>query len=89
MPEDRYPTFKREFEKELKVAVPDPSIIKLVITDAHKSISGYLKDNSAFDGYQRIIDFYHASEHLSHMAEAIYGKSRKGHKNGAKDTGRY
>ncbi len=74
MPEDRYPTFKREFEKELKIADPGPSTAKLVITDAHKSISGYLKENPAFEGYQRIIDFYHASEHLSHMAEAIHGK---------------
>jgi hypothetical protein len=75
MPEDYYPTFKREFEKEIKLANINPSASKLVITDAHKSISGYLKDNPAFFGYQRIIDFYHASEHLSHMAEAIHGKS--------------
>jgi hypothetical protein len=75
MPEDYYPTFKREFEKEIKFANTSPSVTKLVITDAHKSISGYLKDNTAFDSYQRIIDFYHASEHLSHMAEAIHGKS--------------
>lgn len=75
MPEDCYPTFKREFEKEIKLANTSPSVTKLVITDAHKSISGYLKDNPAFEGYQRVIDFYHASEHLSHMAEAIHGKS--------------
>jgi len=75
MPEDYYPTFKREFEKEIKFANTSQSVTKLVITDAHKSISGYLKDNPAFVGYQRIIDFYHASEHLSHMAEAIHGKS--------------
>jgi len=81
MPEDRYPTFKREFEKELKAAALSPSMVKLVITDAHKSISGYLKENSAFDGYQRIIDFYHASEHLSHMAEAIFGKKSAGAQN--------
>lgn len=75
MPEDCYPTFKREFEKEIKFANTSPSVTKLVITDAHKSISGYLKNNTAFDGYQRVIDFYHASEHLSHLAEAIHGKS--------------
>lgn len=75
MPEDRYPTFKHEFEKELNIAVQSPSTVKLVITDAHKSISGYLKENPAFHGYLRIIDFYHASEHLSHLAEAIHGKS--------------
>lgn len=75
MPESYYPTFKREFEKEIKSAAPGPTVTKLVITDAHKSISGYLKDNPAFDGYHRIIDFYHASEHLSLIAEAIHGKS--------------
>lgn len=80
MPEERYPIFKREFEKELKSAAPGSSVAKLVITDAHKSISGYLKDNPAFDGFQRIIDFYHASEHLSHMAEAIHGKTSEGAK---------
>lgn len=75
MPEKYYPTFKREFEKEIKRAGSCSLAAKLVITDAHKSISGYLKDNPAFDGYQRIIDFYHAAEHLSLMAEAIHGKS--------------
>jgi hypothetical protein len=75
MPEKNYPTFKREFEEELKSVNPGTSVTKLVITDAHKSISGYLKDNPAFEGYHRIIDFYHASEHLSLMSEAIHGKS--------------
>ena len=75
MPEKYYPAFKREFEKEIKSANPGPSVAKLLITDAHKSISGYLKDNPAFDGCQRIIDFFHASEHLSLMAEAIHGKN--------------
>jgi hypothetical protein len=56
-----------------------------VITDAHKSISGYLNENSAFEG--RIIDFYHASEHLSHLAEAIHGKSSGKQKPGTKSTG--
>lgn len=75
MPEKYYPTFKREFEKEIKSASLGPFVTKLVITDAHKSISGYLKDNPAFGGYHRIIDFFHASEHLSLIAEAIHGKS--------------
>ena len=75
VPEDCYPTFKREFEKEIKFANTIQPVTKLVITDAHTSISGYLKDNPAFGGYQRIIDFYHALEHLSHMAEDIHGKS--------------
>jgi hypothetical protein len=75
MPEKYYPAFKREFEEEIRSADPGFSVAKLIITDAHKSISGYLKDNPAFSGYHRIIDFYHASEHLSLLAEAIFGKS--------------
>lgn len=75
MPEDRYPTFKLEFEKELQHFETARDITKLVITDAHKSISGYLQDNPVFKDYQRIIDFYHASEHLSHIAEALHGKN--------------
>jgi hypothetical protein len=75
MPENRYPTFKFELEKEIQYFEAAPNVTKLVITDAHKSISGYLKNNPAFKDYKRIIDFYHASEHLSHLAEAIHGKS--------------
>lgn len=75
MPEERYPTFKRDFEKELEAAAPAPEVAKLIITDAHKSIWGYLKDNPAFKDYQWIIDFFHAAEHLSHLAEAIFGKN--------------
>jgi hypothetical protein len=75
MPEKYYPAFKREFEEEIRSADPGSSVAKLIITDAHKSISGYLKDNPVFSDYHRIIDFYHASEHLSLLAEAIFGKS--------------
>ena len=75
MPEDRYLTFKHEFEKELQHFGPLCNVTKLVITDAHKSITGYLKDNPVFKSYHRIIDFFHAAEHLSHAAEALHGKN--------------
>ncbi len=75
VPEKYYQTFEREFEEEIKSASPNSFVTKLIITDAHKSISGYLKDNPAFVGYQRIIDFFHDSEHLFLMAESIHGKS--------------
>ncbi len=75
MPENYYPTFKKDFEEEVKNAEPVSPQTKLIITDAHKSISGYLEGNPVFSNYHRIIDFYHACEHLSHLAEAIHGKS--------------
>lgn len=75
MPEKRFTTFKEAFEKELRLPQVQQSGTKLVITDAHKAISGYLKDNPVFEGFHRIIDFYHASEHLSHLAESLFGKT--------------
>ena len=51
MPEKYYPAFKREFEEEIRSASPDPSVAKLVITDAHKSISGYFKKHKKFMQY--------------------------------------
>jgi hypothetical protein len=32
-----------------------------------------------FPGCQRIVDFYHACEHLGHVLEAIWGKDYKAH----------
>ena len=77
MPEDYYPCFKREFEKEVEGVTSAHSTVKLIITDAHRSISGYLRDNPVFEGFHRIIDYYHASEHLSLLAEALHGKSSR------------
>lgn len=51
MPEEHYPTFKREFEKEIQLFKAATTTTKLVITDAHKSISGYLKDNPLFHNH--------------------------------------
>jgi hypothetical protein len=37
----------------------------------------YIKDNPMFYGFHRLIDFFHAAEHLSILSELIFGKSSK------------
>jgi len=77
MPEERYPKFKQEFEQTLKQAeevVPD-DVVKILLMDGARGFWTYAKDNSFYDGYIRLVDFYHATEHLASLAEAMFGKS--------------
>lgn len=75
MPEEKYGIFKTEFEEELKCT--GQTNVRILLTDAHKSIMGYLNENPIFQGFERLIDYYHAAEHLSLLSEAIFGKSSK------------
>lgn len=75
MPEERYGVFKEEFEKEVKNI--GQTKVKILLTDAHKSIMGYLNGNPLFEDFERLTDYFHAAEHLSSLSEAIFGKSNK------------
>jgi hypothetical protein len=77
MPEERYQTFKSDFETEIKSINYSGTKVKIMLTDAHKSIMGYLNDNPLYADFERLIDFFHAAEHLSLLAENIFGKSSK------------
>lgn len=77
MPEERYQTFKSDFETEIKSIDYSGTKVKIMLTDAHKSIMGYLNDNALYGDFERLIDFFHAAEHLSILAENIFGKSSK------------
>lgn len=79
MPESYFPTFKQQFEAELddiEKAV-DVAVKKVLLNDGHRVIWNYIDNNERFDGYEKLVDFYHASEHLSKVAEAIFGKKSK------------
>ncbi len=81
MPENYYCTFKEEFEKEIKHGMDSNPKVKILLVDAHLSIQGYLKTNPFFQDFHCLIDFYHACEHLSKLAEELFGKnSPKGQK---------
>ena len=83
MPESKAKTFKAEFERELADAEArlDQRVQKLLLCDGARSLWTYADDNPQYDDYEKLVDFYHTTEHLSKAAEALFGKgSEKGQK---------
>lgn len=81
MPEHESPTFKQQFEAELAAveARLDPRIIKILLLDGHRTLWNYAEGTNRFADYEKLIDYYHTTEHLSKAAEALFGKgSRRG-----------
>ena len=76
MPEDRAVTFKHDFERHLEIVESklDPQVIRVLLCDGHRVLWNYADHNDRFDGYEKLVDFYHADEHLSKAAEALFGK---------------
>ena len=76
MPEERAKTFKAEFERELADAEAklDQPTKKLLLCDGARGLWKYADSNSRYDDYEKLVDFYHASEHLSKAAEMLFGK---------------
>jgi hypothetical protein len=79
MPEDHAPTFKGKFERELAVAEAQlpPGAVKVLICDGARALWKYAKNNKRFDGYEKLVDYWHTLEHLSLAAEALFDKSTK------------
>jgi len=77
MPQDGAPIFKQQFEQEihaLEEKLPQ-SVTKIFLCDGHRSIWSYADNNPMYDGYEKLIDFYHTTEHLSKASEALFGKA--------------
>ncbi len=76
MPEERCPTFKAQFEAELDHVEKsvDPEVKKVLLNDGHRSIWNYIDHHERYKGYEKLVDFYHTTEHLSRAAEALFGK---------------
>ncbi len=76
MPEDRAPSFKAKFEAEVADAVARcPSdVIKIILCDGARGIWSYIDNEERFAGFEKLIDYWHAVEHLSLAAEALFGK---------------
>ena len=76
MPEDRAPTFKTKFEAEVEYAVAQcPSdVVKVVLCDGARGIWSYIDNEERFARFEKLIDYWHAAEHLSLAAEALFGK---------------
>ena len=76
MPEQRALGFKEEFEATLAAIGEELSdeITRIVIIDGARPLWNYIEGNPQFEGYHLLLDFFHASEHLSRAADALFGK---------------
>jgi len=80
MPEDRAPTLKAKFEQEVQDTESRLSddVVRIVLCDGARGLWSYIDENPQYDGYEKLVDYHHTTEHLSKAAEAIFGKgSRK------------
>lgn len=76
MPEYSFPTFKAMFNRELDSIESQlaEGVTKILLNVGHLAIWGFPEDER-YDVYEKLIDFYHTSKHLSLAAEALFGKS--------------
>lgn len=80
MPEDRSPTLKAKFERELQETESRLSdgVVRIVLCDGARGLWTYIDNHPHYDKYEKLVDYHHTTEHLSRAAEAIFGKgSRK------------
>jgi hypothetical protein len=76
MPEDKAPTLKMQLQKEVESTLrrlPE-DVTKIFVSDAAQGIRKEVDSNPLFDDVEKIIDYFHTTEHLSNAAEAIFGK---------------
>jgi len=76
MPEEKCPTLKRQLENEMKETLDrlPNDVTKVFLSDAAQGIRKEIDTNSAFNDFEKIVDYWHATDHLSNAAEAIFGK---------------
>jgi len=79
MPEEKSIEFKKEFERmvktvESKFSGDTSPVYRVLLTDGHLMIKGYAKESAFLQQYEKCLDFYHATEHLSKAADAMYGE---------------
>ena len=76
MPQERAVSFKAKFEAELAdvVAQWNGEVAKVVLCDGARGIWTYIDGHACFDDFEKLVDYWHAAEHLSLAAEALFGK---------------
>ena len=76
MPEEKSPTLKKQLQKEVEATLSrlPEEVTKIFVSDAALGIRKEVDNNPLFDDFEKIIDYFHTTEHLSNAAEAIFGK---------------
>jgi hypothetical protein len=84
MPEDKATGFKQEFEAILEEvddilgsAQNNDEMIRILLLDGARPLWNYVENNPLFTGYVMLLDFFHGTEHLSLLAQALFGKGSK------------
>lgn len=75
-PESKFTTFKADFEREFTWidAQFDQTVQRVMLHDGGRNIWTYCEGNPLYKNCLSLLDFYHATEHLSLASEAIFGK---------------
>ena len=76
MPEAKALGFKEEFETIVTAIDQELSadVVRILLLDGARPLWNYIEGNEKFEGYHLLLDFFHASEHLSRAAAALFGK---------------
>ena len=76
MPEEGWQSLKVRFEKELDHVENqlDADVKKILLLDGARGLWKYADDNPRFADYEKLLDFYHTSEHLASAVELLFGK---------------
>lgn len=79
MPEDRAPTLKAKFERELQQTESrlGDDVVRIALCDGARGLWTYLDGNPQYTDYEKLVDYHHTTEHLSRAAEAIFGKGSR------------
>ena len=79
MPQAGATGFKMEFEaiaRDIGGKLPD-DVTRIILIDGARPLWNYIEGNPLFAGYRMMLDFFHASEHLSGLGEALFGTGGK------------
>jgi hypothetical protein len=80
MPQEKSTDFKSDFERMVRIAeskvatLGRANIPHVLLTDGHLMIKGFAAESTVLRPYEKLLDFFHATEHLSKAAEAMYGE---------------
>ncbi len=84
MPEEKALGFKKEFEAiveeinaQLAGNIDTDKLTKIVLIDGARPLWNYVENNPLFAGFHMLLDFFHATEHLTLLAAALFGKGSK------------
>lgn len=79
MPEAQAPTGKRRFEEEVRHALTHlpPTVKKVLLLDGAGGLWHYAETEPLWADFEKLVDFYHTTEHLAQAAEVLFGLGSK------------